>query len=148
MKRIAGGQLVQEWDYSCEPVMTIPAATKRAPTHQEREALVFAWKVCKHVKSNAIVYAHADRTIGIGIGQTSRVYSAKIGVLNACEPVKGSVVASDGFFPFRDGIDVLAEMGVTAIVQPGGSVKDSEVIQAADEYGIAMLMTGTRHFRH
>lgn len=148
IKRIAGGLLLQGWDYSEENVMSLKAVTKRQPTDDELNALAFSWKVCKHVKSNAIVYAFKDRTVGIGIGQTSRVYSAKIGAINACEPVKGSVVASDGFFPFRDGIDVLYEMGVTAIVQPGGSMKDSEVIQAADEYGMAMLMTGARHFRH
>ncbi len=148
MKRIAGGLLLQEWDYSAEDVMSLKAVTKRHPTQDERTALAFSWKVCKHVKSNAIVYALKDRTLGIGIGQTSRVYSAKIGALNACEPLKGSVVASDGFFPFRDGIDVLAEVGVTAIVQPGGSVKDEEVIKAADEYGMTMLLTGARHFRH
>lgn len=148
IKRIAGGLLLQGWDYSKEDIMSLKAVTKRQPTSEELEALLFSWKVCKHVKSNAIVYAFRDRTAGIGIGQTSRVYSAKIGAINACESVKGSVVASDGFFPFRDGIDVLYEMGVTAVVQPGGSMKDSEVIQAADEYGMAMIITGARHFRH
>jgi phosphoribosylaminoimidazolecarboxamide formyltransferase/IMP cyclohydrolase len=148
MKRIAGGLLLQGWDYSNEDVMNLEAVTKRQPTKDELDALAFSWKVCKHVKSNAIVYAFKDRTVGIGIGQTSRVYSAKIGAINACESVKGSVVASDGFFPFRDGIDVLAEMGVTAVVQPGGSMKDSEVIVAADEYNMAMIITGARHFRH
>lgn len=148
MKRIAGGLLLQGWDYSGEDVMLMKAVTKRQPTQEELEALSFSWKVCKHVKSNAIVYAFKERTVGIGIGQTSRVYSAKIGAINACEPVKGSVAASDGFFPFRDGIDVLYEMGVTAVVQPGGSMKDSEVIQAADEYDMAMIITGARHFRH
>lgn len=148
MKRIAGGMLFQEWDYSDEDIMTMKAVTKRQPTKDELEALAFAWKVCKHVKSNAIVYAFKDRTAGIGIGQTKRVYSAKIGAMNAGEPLNGSVAASDGFFPFRDGIDVLHEMGVTAVVQPGGSVKDPEVIQAADEYGMAMIITGVRHFRH
>ncbi|MCI0468710.1 MAG: bifunctional phosphoribosylaminoimidazolecarboxamide formyltransferase/IMP cyclohydrolase [Nitrospirae bacterium] len=148
MKRIAGGILLQGWDYSDENVKGIKASTKREPTADELEAMDFAWKVCKHVKSNAIVYAFKDRTVGIGIGQTSRVYSAKIGAINACESVNGSVVASDGFFPFRDGIDVLHEMGVTAVVQPGGSVKDNEVIQAADEYNMAMIITGARHFRH
>ncbi len=148
MKRIAGGMLLQGWDYSSEDIMSMKAVTKRQPTKDELEALSFAWKVCKHVKSNAVVYAFKDRTAGIGIGQTKRVYSAKIGAMNATEPIKGSVAASDGFFPFRDGIDVLHEMGVTAVAQPGGSVKDSEVIQAADEYGMAMIITGTRHFRH
>lgn len=148
MKRIAGGLLLQGWDESIEDVMSQKAVTKRQPTKDELEAMSFAWRVCKHVKSNAIVYAFKDRTAGIGIGQTKRVFSAQTGLMNAGEPVKGSVVASDGFFPFRDGIDVLHEAGVTAVVQPGGSVKDEEVIKAADEYGMAMLLTGVRHFRH
>ncbi len=148
MKKIAGGMLFQEWDLSSEDVLSMKAVTKRQPTKDELEGLSFAWKVCKHVKSNAIVYAFRDRTVGIGIGQTSRVYSAKIGALNACEPLRGTVAASDGFFPFRDGIDVLHEMGVTAVIQPGGSMKDSEVIAAADEYDMAMIITGIRHFRH
>lgn len=148
MKKIAGGMLLQEWDISAEDIASMKAVTKRQPTTDELEALSFAWKVCKHVKSNAIVYALRDHTVGIGIGQTSRVYSAKIGALNASESLRGTVAASDGFFPFRDGIDVLHEMGVTAVVQPGGSLKDSEVIEAADEYDMAMIITGIRHFRH
>ncbi len=148
MKRIAGGLLLQDWDYSTEDIKSLKAVTKRQPTGDEIEAMSFAWKVCKHVKSNAIVYAFKDRTAGIGIGQTKRVFSAQTGLMNAGEPVKGSVVASDGFFPFRDGIDVLHGAGVTAVVQPGGSVKDEEVIKAADEYGMTMLITGVRHFRH
>ncbi|MBI5212014.1 MAG: bifunctional phosphoribosylaminoimidazolecarboxamide formyltransferase/IMP cyclohydrolase [Nitrospirae bacterium] len=148
MKRIAGGMLLQGWDYSDEDIMSMKAITKRQPTKDELEALSFAWKVCKHVKSNAVVYAFKDRAAGIGIGQTKRVYTAKIGAMNAGEPIQGSVAASDGFFPFRDGIDVLHEMGVTAVVQPGGSVKDQEIIQAADEHNMAMILTGTRHFRH
>lgn len=148
MKKIAGGILFQEWDVSSEDVMSMKAVTKRQPSKEELEGLSFAWKVCKHVKSNAIVYALRDRTVGIGIGQTSRVYSAKIGALNACEPLRGTVAASDGFFPFRDGIDVLHEMGVTAVIQPGGSMKDNEVIEAANEYDMAMIITGIRHFRH
>ncbi len=148
MKKIVGGMLLQDWDVSAEDIASMKAVTKRKPTKDELEALSFAWKVCKHVKSNAIVYALRDRTVGIGIGQTSRVYSAKIGALNACESLAGTVAASDGFFPFRDGIDVLHEMGVAAVVQPGGSLKDSEVIEAADEYDMAMIITGARHFRH
>ncbi|MEW5746008.1 MAG: bifunctional phosphoribosylaminoimidazolecarboxamide formyltransferase/IMP cyclohydrolase [Nitrospirota bacterium] len=148
IKRIAGGLLLQGWDYSAEEVMALKAVTRRQPTNDELEALSFAWKVCKHVKSNAIVYAFKDRTAGIGIGQTKRVYSARIGAMNAGEPIKGSVAASDGFFPFRDGIEVLHEMGVTAVVQPGGSVKDPDVIAAADEFDMAMIITGVRHFRH
>lgn len=148
MKRLAGGLLLQGWDYSTEDILSLKAVTKRQPTKEEFEAMSFAWKVCKHVKSNAIVYAFKDRTAGIGIGQTKRVFSAQTGLLNAGEPVRGSVAASDGFFPFRDGIDVLHEAGVTAVIQPGGSVKDDEVIKAADEHNIAMLITGVRHFRH
>ncbi|MBF0558972.1 MAG: bifunctional phosphoribosylaminoimidazolecarboxamide formyltransferase/IMP cyclohydrolase [Nitrospirae bacterium] len=148
IKRIAGGLLLQGWDYSDENIMALKAATKRQPTQDELVALAFAWKVCKHVKSNAVVYAFSDRTAGIGIGQTKRVYSAKIGAMNAGEPVKGSVAASDGFFPFSDGIEVLNEMGVTAVVQPGGSVKDKEIIETADKFNMAMIMTGARHFRH
>ncbi len=148
MKRVAGGLLIQEWDKEMVDVKSLKSVTKRQPTTEELEALSFAWKVCKHVKSNAIVYARKDRTVGIGIGQTSRVYSARIGALNAQESVKGCVAASDGFFPFRDGIDVLHEYGVTAVIQPGGSLKDDDVIKAADEHGMAMLITGMRHFRH
>lgn len=148
MKRIAGGLLLQGWDYSDENIMAMKAATKRQPAGDELAAMAFAWKVCKHVKSNAVVYAFKDRTAGIGIGQTKRVYSAKIGAMNAGEPVKGSVAASDGFFPFSDGIEVLHDMGVTAVVQPGGSMKDAEIIEAADRFNMAMVMTGTRHFRH
>ncbi|MBI5188051.1 MAG: bifunctional phosphoribosylaminoimidazolecarboxamide formyltransferase/IMP cyclohydrolase [Nitrospirae bacterium] len=148
MKKVTGGLLLQELDTKKVDILSLKAVTKRQPTPEELEGLSFAWKVCKHVKSNAIVYAFKDRTVGIGIGQTSRVYSAKIGAMNAPKPLQGSVVASDGFFPFRDGIDVLHEVGVTAIVQPGGAIHDNEVIAAADEYNMAMLITGVRHFRH
>jgi len=148
MKRIAGGLLLQEWDTKKVDISNLKAVTKREPTEEELEGLKFGWKVCKHVKSNAIVYAFKDRTVGIGIGQTSRVYSARTGAANAVEPLKGSVVASDGFFPFRDGIDTLHEVGVTAIIQPGGAMRDDEVIAAADEHNMAMIITGVRHFRH
>lgn len=148
MKRVAGGLLLQDWDAKKVDIRNLNAVTKRKPTEEEFEGLTFAWKVCKHVKSNAIVYALKDRTAGIGIGQTSRVYSARTGAVNALESLKGSVVASDGFFPFRDGIDTLHEVGVTAIVQPGGAMHDSEVIAAADEYNMSMIITGIRHFRH
>ncbi|MCE5313073.1 MAG: bifunctional phosphoribosylaminoimidazolecarboxamide formyltransferase/IMP cyclohydrolase [Nitrospiraceae bacterium] len=148
IKRIAGGLLLQEWDYSSEDVSSIKAVTKRQPSADELDALEFAWKICKHVKSNSIVYALKDMTTGIGIGQTSRVFAAKAGASNAVLQIKGSVAASDGFFPFRDGLDVLHEMGVTAVVQPGGSLKDQEVIDAANEHGMAMILTGNRHFRH
>ncbi len=148
LKRILGGFIVQQWDKVDDEFWQVKVATKRQPTDSEWKALKFAWKVCKHVKSNAIVYAREDRTVGLGIGQTSRVFSAKIGAMHALSSLKGTVVASDGFFPFRDNIDVLAQNGVTAIIQPGGSVRDQEVIDAADQYNIAMVFTGIRHFRH
>jgi phosphoribosylaminoimidazolecarboxamide formyltransferase/IMP cyclohydrolase len=123
--------------------------TKRQPTPEEWTALRFAWRVCAHVKSNTIVFTSADRTLAVGAGQMSRVDSVKIAVMKAAPgSLKGSVAASDAFFPFRDGLDALASAGATAVVQPGGSVKDAEVIAAADEQGIAMVFTGRRHFRH
>jgi phosphoribosylaminoimidazolecarboxamide formyltransferase/IMP cyclohydrolase len=122
--------------------------TRRAPSADEWRALEFAWVVAKHVKSNAIVYAAADRTLGIGAGQMSRVDSARLGVQKARSALQGAALASDAFFPFRDGLDVPAEAGIRAVVQPGGSVRDDEVIQAADEHGMAMVFTGRRHFRH
>ncbi|HWN41227.1 MAG TPA: bifunctional phosphoribosylaminoimidazolecarboxamide formyltransferase/IMP cyclohydrolase [Thermoanaerobaculia bacterium] len=122
--------------------------TRRQPGPEERRALDLAWKVCRYVKSNAIVVANGDQTVGIGAGQMSRVDSCRLAVEKAQLPVRGAVAASDAFFPFRDGLDVLAGAGVTAVVQPGGSKRDDEVIAAADEHGIAMLFTGTRHFRH
>ncbi len=125
--------------------------TKRAPTEAEQAALLFGWRVVKHVKSNAIVYAAADRTLGIGAGQMSRVDSSRIAVWKASEAkldLKGSIVASDAFFPFPDGLIAAAEAGATAAIQPGGSVRDPEVIAAADERGLAMVFTGWRHFRH
>lgn len=148
LKRILGGFIVQQWDILEDEFSKAKVVTKREPTENEWKALKFAWKVCKHVKSNAIVYAREDRTVGLGIGQTSRVFSAKIGAMHALSSLKGTVVASDGFFPFRDNIDVLAQNGVTAIIQPGGSVRDTEVIDAANQYDIAMVFTGIRHFRH
>jgi phosphoribosylaminoimidazolecarboxamide formyltransferase/IMP cyclohydrolase len=148
LKSIAGGVVLQDWDTREVDVAGLRAVTRRQPTEEEREALDFAWRVSKHVKSNAIVYAFRDRTVGIGIGQTSRVYSARVGAINALEPLDGTVVASDGFFPFRDGIDGVKKVGVTAVIQPGGSVKDAEVIEAADQHDIAMLLTGVRHFKH
>lgn len=148
IKRIAGGLLLQDWDTFSVDVRSLKAVTKRPPTAEELEALEFAWNVCKHVKSNAIVYAFRDRTVGIGIGQTSRVYAARAGAINALESLTGTVVASDGFFPFRDGIDAIKKVGVTAVIQPGGSLKDDGVIQAADEHDMAMILTGARHFKH
>jgi phosphoribosylaminoimidazolecarboxamide formyltransferase/IMP cyclohydrolase len=126
----------------------LKVATRRAPTGEEKRALLFAWKVCKHVKSNAIVYARDGQTIGVGAGQMSRVDAAKIGAMKAQLPLKGTVAASDAFFPFPDGVEEIARAGSTAIIQPGGSQRDAEVIEAADRLGLAMLFTGIRHFRH
>ncbi|MEJ2324050.1 MAG: bifunctional phosphoribosylaminoimidazolecarboxamide formyltransferase/IMP cyclohydrolase [Nitrospirota bacterium] len=148
IKRIAGGFLLQDWDAKRVDVRSLKAATKRQPTPEELEGLDFAWRVAKHVKSNAIVYAYKDATAGIGVGQTSRVFAARTGAQNAVLPLEGTVVASDGFFPFRDGVDELHERGVRAVIQPGGSLKDDEVIKACDEHGMAMLLTGARHFKH
>jgi phosphoribosylaminoimidazolecarboxamide formyltransferase/IMP cyclohydrolase len=122
--------------------------TKRAPTDAELAALDFAWRVAKHVKSNAIVFARPDQTVGVGAGQMSRVDSVKIAVSKAQSSLAGTSVASDAFFPFRDGVEALADAGASAVIQPGGSVRDEEVIAAADERGLAMLFTGMRHFRH
>ena len=125
--------------------------TRRAPDASELADLLFAWRVCKFVKSNAIVFAKDRRTIGIGAGQTSRVVSTRIAAMKAADAnlaVAGSVMASDAFFPFRDGLDAAAELGIRAVIQPGGSLRDAEVIAAADERGIAMVFTGMRHFRH
>ena len=148
MKKVSGGLLLQSRDRHQLSASGLKVVTKRAPTAEELEALLFGWKVCKHVKSNAIVYALKDRTVGVGAGQMSRVDSAKIAVMKAQRPTKGTVVASDAFFPFRDGLDAAAAAGATAAIQPGGSVRDAEVIAAADEHGMAMVFTGVRHFRH
>ena len=150
-KRIGGGLLVQDHDRDIGAPADWRVASKRRPEPAELADLAFAWKVAMYVKSNAIVYAHERRTIGIGAGQMSRVVSARIAALKAEEaglPVAGSVMASDAFFPFRDGIDAAAAAGIRAVVQPGGSMRDAEVIAAADEHGMAMVFTGTRHFRH
>jgi phosphoribosylaminoimidazolecarboxamide formyltransferase/IMP cyclohydrolase len=122
--------------------------TTRQPTEEELDALLFAWIVCKHTKSNAIVYARKDQTVGVGAGQMSRVDSVKIGAMRAQLPLADSVLASDAFFPFRDGIDEAAKHGITAVIQPGGSVRDEEVIAAANEHNLAMVFTGIRHFKH
>lgn len=148
LRKVTGGLLVQDRDLLRADVRKAKVVTKRAPTEEEWRALEFAWKVCKHVKSNAIVYARSDRTIGIGGGQVSRVDATKVGALKARSPLQGASLASDAFFPFRDNIDEAAKAGIKAVIQPGGSVKDAEVIQAADEHGIAMVFTGVRHFRH
>jgi phosphoribosylaminoimidazolecarboxamide formyltransferase/IMP cyclohydrolase len=148
-KKVTGGLLLQERDLGkIEDIHRLKVVTKRRPNPEEYEAMAFAWKVAKHVKSNAIVYAKANQTLGIGAGQMSRVDSVKLGAMKAVLPLQGSVVASDAFFPFRDGIDAAAQVGVTALIQPGGSIRDEEVIAAADEHGMAMVFTQMRHFRH
>jgi phosphoribosylaminoimidazolecarboxamide formyltransferase / IMP cyclohydrolase len=148
LKNVSGGILVQDIDVRPLADADLKVATKREPTPEERRALLFAWKICKHVKSNAIVYARDGQTVGVGAGQMSRVDSAKIGAMKAQLPLKGTVAASDAFFPFPDGIEEIAKAGATAIIQPGGSQRDPEVIEAADRLGLAMLFTGVRHFRH
>lgn len=147
-RTITGGMLVQTRDTHRLSRDDLKIVTKRSPSDEELRALLFAWTVCKHTKSNAIVYAREGQTIGVGAGQMSRVDSVKIGAMRAQLPIKGSVLASDAFFPFRDGLDEAAHHGITAIIQPGGSVRDSEVIAAADEHNLAMVFTGIRHFKH
>ncbi len=152
MKQISGGFLVQDEDHARvgEDMLSYP--TSRKPTADERAALLFAWKVCKHVKSNAIVYARLQdgfgQTVGVGAGQMSRVDAARFGAMKAALPLEGTVAASDAFFPFADGLEAIANAGATAVIQPGGSMRDAEVIAAADQLGIAMAFTGIRHFRH
>ncbi len=148
LKNVSGGMLVQDADVRPLAEADLKVVTKRPPTPEETRALLFAWKVCKHVKSNAIVYARDGQTVGVGAGQMSRVDSAKIGAMKAQLPLKGTVVASDAFFPFPDGVEEIAKAGATAVIQPGGSQRDPEVIEAADRLGLAMLFTGVRHFRH
>ena len=150
-KRVNGGLLVQERDLGRISEQDLRVVSARAPSAQEIQDLLFAWKVAKFVKSNAIVYAREGMTIGVGAGQMSRVYSARIAAIKAADEnlqVAGSVLASDAFFPFRDGIDAAADAGIQAIIQPGGSMRDSEVIAAANEHGLSMVFTGMRHFRH
>ena len=150
-KRVNGGLLVQDRDLGRVSAGDLKVVTRRAPTPEETRDLLFAWRVGKFVKSNAIVYCRDGMTIGVGAGQMSRVYSARIAALKAQDEgleVRGSVMASDAFFPFRDGIDQAAGAGIVAVIQPGGSVRDDEVIAAADEHGMAMVFTGMRHFRH
>lgn len=149
LKKLVGGVIVQDRDLGRLPnLRTLQVPTVRKPTDDEYAACAFAWIVCKHVKSNAIVYAKAGQTVGIGAGQMSRVDSVKLAAMKAQLPLKGCVMASDAFFPFRDGIDAAAQAGITAVIQPGGSIRDAEVIKAADEHGMAMIFTGMRHFRH
>jgi phosphoribosylaminoimidazolecarboxamide formyltransferase/IMP cyclohydrolase len=147
-KQISGGMLIQTRDTHELDESDLQVVTKRKPTESEIADLLFAWTVCKHTKSNAIVYARDGQTVGVGAGQMSRVDSVKLGAMRAQLPVAGTVLASDAFFPFRDGIDEAAKHGITAIIQPGGSVRDEEAIAAADEHGLAMVFTGIRHFKH
>ncbi len=147
-KRVNGGLLVQERDAHILDRAACKVVTKRQPTEKEWQDMLFAWNVAKHVKSNAIVFAKGGVTLGVGAGQMNRVNSTRIAAHHGGEAIKGSAVASDAFFPFRDGVDALAEAGAVAVIQPGGSVRDEEVIAAADEHGLAMVFTGIRHFRH
>jgi phosphoribosylaminoimidazolecarboxamide formyltransferase/IMP cyclohydrolase len=150
-RRVAGGLLVQAWDHGGVDHGSLRVVTQRAPREAELSDLLFTWNVVRFVKSNAIVYGKEHRTLGVGAGQMSRVFAAHIATLKAAEEkldLHGAVMASDAFFPFRDGIDAAAAAGITAVIQPGGSLRDAEVIAAADEQGLAMVFTGMRHFRH
>ncbi len=148
LKNVSGGILLQDSDLHKLRDSDLKVVTQRSPDPTEKRALLFAWKICKHVKSNAIVYARDGQTVGVGAGQMSRVDSCRIGAMKAVLPLKGTVAASDAFFPFPDGVEVIAKAGATAIIQPGGSVRDPEVIDAANRLGLAMIFTGVRHFRH
>jgi phosphoribosylaminoimidazolecarboxamide formyltransferase/IMP cyclohydrolase len=148
LKRISGGILVQTADNHALRAEELKTVTKRAPSAGELRDLLFGWKVCKHVKSNAIVFARDGRTLGVGAGQMSRVDSVRIAVMKTQSPLTGSVVASDAYFPFADGLEEAAKAGATAFIQPGGSVRDGDVIAAADRLNLAMVFTGVRHFRH
>ena len=152
IKQISGGLLLQDPDIARATATDLQIVTERHPSADELETLLFAWRVCKHVKSNAIVYARTDagfpQTVGIGAGQMSRVDAARFGAMKAVLPLAGSVAASDAFFPFADGLEAVADAGATAVIQPGGSVRDAEVIEAANRRGIAMAFTAIRHFRH
>jgi phosphoribosylaminoimidazolecarboxamide formyltransferase/IMP cyclohydrolase len=148
LKEVSGGMLMQDADTGSVREADLQFVTERRPTPEELRSLLFAWRVCKHVKSNAIVYARDGQTVGVGAGQMSRVDAARFGAMKAVLPLQGSVAASDAFFPFPDGLEAVAEAGATAVIQPGGSVRDSEVIAAANRLGVAMVFTGMRHFRH
>jgi phosphoribosylaminoimidazolecarboxamide formyltransferase/IMP cyclohydrolase len=151
LRRVRGGLLLQDWDTGKIDVHSCKVVTQRKPTEEEYQALDFAWRVCRHVKSNTIVFASPDHVLGVGAGQMSRIDSTKIAVMRAAThglDLKGSAVASDAFYPFRDGLDEAANAGAKSVIQPGGSIKDDEVINAANEHGIAMIFTGMRHFRH
>jgi phosphoribosylaminoimidazolecarboxamide formyltransferase/IMP cyclohydrolase len=151
LRRVRGGLLVQDWDTGSVDVWSCKVVTQRQPTAEELAAMDFGWRVCRHVKSNAIVFSSRDQLLGVGAGQMSRVDSVKLAVMRAGIHglnLRGSVVSSDAFFPFPDGVEEAAKTGATAVIQPGGSIKDSEVIAAANAHGMAMLFTGMRHFRH
>jgi phosphoribosylaminoimidazolecarboxamide formyltransferase/IMP cyclohydrolase len=148
VKSISGGYLAQTADNAQLERARIVVKTRRAPSEEEWRGLEFAWRVAKHVKSNAIVYARGGQTVGVGAGQTSRVDAVKLGAMKAVLPLVGTVVASDAFFPFADGLEEAVRNGATAFIQPGGSIRDAEVIAAADRLGAAMVFTGVRHFRH
>jgi phosphoribosylaminoimidazolecarboxamide formyltransferase/IMP cyclohydrolase len=151
LRRVRGGVLMQDWDTGTVDVRACKVVSERRPTDDEYRALDFAWRVCRHVKSNTIVFASPDQVLGVGAGQMSRIDSTKIAVMRAAThglELKGSTVASDAFYPFRDGLDEAARAGAKSVIQPGGSIKDEEVIAAANEHGIAMIFTGMRHFRH
>jgi phosphoribosylaminoimidazolecarboxamide formyltransferase/IMP cyclohydrolase len=147
IRRLAGGFLLQEWDTD-DPMVELQVVTKRAPTDEEWRALRLGWRISRHVKSNAIVFANGDRVVGVGAGQMSRVDSVRLAHDKAGDAARGAAMASDAFFPFRDGVDAAAEAGVTAVIQPGGSIRDKEVVAAADEHGMTMVLTGRRQFRH
>ncbi|HEY1265730.1 MAG TPA: bifunctional phosphoribosylaminoimidazolecarboxamide formyltransferase/IMP cyclohydrolase [Candidatus Binatia bacterium] len=151
LRRVRGGLLVQDWDLGTVDVRQCKVASKRQPTEDELRAMDFGWRVCRHVKSNAIVFTSADQVLGVGAGQMSRVDSVKLAVMRAAAhnlDLNGSVVSSDAFFPFPDGVEEAAKAGAKAVIQPGGSIKDNEVVAVADQYGMAMVLTGMRHFRH
>ncbi|MGP8175267.1 MAG: bifunctional phosphoribosylaminoimidazolecarboxamide formyltransferase/IMP cyclohydrolase [Terracidiphilus sp.] len=148
VKHVSGGLLMQDADTARVAESELKVVTWRPPTAEELRGLLFAWRVCKHVKSNAIVYARAGQTLGVGAGQMSRVDAARFGAMKAVLPLTGCVAASDAYFPFADGLEAVAQAGATAVIQPGGSVRDEEVIAAADKLGMAMVFTGIRHFRH
>jgi phosphoribosylaminoimidazolecarboxamide formyltransferase/IMP cyclohydrolase len=151
LRRVRGGLLVQDWDRGSVDVRHCKVVSKRQPTEEELSAMDFGWRVCRHVKSNAIVFTSADQVLGVGAGQMSRVDSVKLAVMRANThglDLRGSVVSSDAFFPFPDGVEEAAKAGAKAVIQPGGSIKDAEVIAVADQHGMAMVLTGMRHFRH
>ncbi|MYG08641.1 hypothetical protein F4167_18910, partial [Candidatus Poribacteria bacterium] len=148
IRNVTGGMLVQEQDVHNIKRDDLQFVTKRSPTDDEIKSFLFAWKACKHVKSNCILLAHGTQSVGIGAGQMSRVDAAIIAIRKAGEKAKGAVLASDAYFPFPDGVEIAGEAGISAIIQPGGSVNDEPVIETADAYGIAMVLTGVRHFRH